>query len=130
MKSTISFYFLAIKFVFIPSPSIHIQQSAVYQCYVYELSADDSISVQWDVNGISSASPAFQQDIIKGLGIIVDGVGTQNSSLTVPAEDVSLNETEIKCIASGFINDDVLYTNTGSSILYIQGMCIANDKYV
>ena len=37
------------------------------------------------INGISSASP---QDIIEGLGIVVDEVGTQNSSLTVPVGDL------------------------------------------
>ena len=66
----------------------------------------------------SSSSPIFQSNIIS-LGITVDGIGTQNSTLMIPG-DPGLNGTEITCTASGYFNDE-LYVNKSTSILYIQG---------
>ena len=56
------------------------------------------------------------------LGIITYGVGTQNSSLTIPGNP-ELNNTIVTCIASGLV-DMMGYLNTSNATLFIQGIII------
>ena len=107
------------QFSFIPSPNITILQSAVYPCTVTGVSQSDSVSILWRVNEISSTSGSAWQSYITSTGITVTGVGTPNTTLTIPGEPV-LNETTVTCIALGSVNDE-LYGDSDSAILYIQG---------
>ena len=107
------------QFSFIPSPNITILQTAVYQCTVTGVSQSDSVSILWRVNEISSTSGSAWQSYITSTGITVTGVGTPNTTLTIPGEPV-LNETTVTCIALGSVNDE-LYGDSDGAILYIQG---------
>ena len=106
------------QFSFIPSPNITILQSAVYQCTVTDVTQSDTVSIQWRVNGTSSTSDSWQS-YLTNTGITVIGVDTLNSTLTIPG-DPALNETTVTCLLSGYVND-VLYGDSDSAILYIQG---------
>ena len=108
------------QFSFIPSPNITILQSAVYQCTVIGVGQNDDVAIQWRVNEISSASPSWQS-YITSTGITVTGAGTDNTTLTIPGEPV-LNETTVKCIATGCVNDGAYSNSSNISILYIQGI--------
>ena len=85
---------------------------------MYKCSIDNNgVSIQWFVNGNSSTDSS-----ITCHGIITYGHGTQNSSLTIPGNP-ELNNTIVICIASGLV-DMMLYVNTSSATLFIQGTCI------
>ena len=118
---------IGIQFSFIPSPNITLQQSAEYQCAVTGVGSDsDTVSIQWNVNGTSSASSTWQS-FITNAGITVIGDGIRNRSLIIPGEPAALNKTAVKCIASGIIEIDGVtknYHNTSSEILYIQGIIV------
>ena len=60
---------------------------------------------------------------VSSLGIAVDGIGTQNSTLTIPGDPL-LNGTEVTCIASGFLSNDDFYLNQSTAVLYIQGRIV------
>ena len=108
------YIYTGVQFSFIPSQAITIQQTAVYKCSV----DNNGLSIQWIVNGNSSTDSS-----ITDLGIITCGVGTQNSSLTIPGNP-ELNNTIGTCIAVGYV-DFMIYINTNSATLFIQG--IIND---
>ena len=78
------------------------------------------VSVTWTVNGNSSANIPVFQSYISSYGIVADGVGTQDTTLTIPGDPV-LNGTVVQCNALGFVNNE-LYDETDSDTLYIQGM--------
>ena len=109
---------IGVQFSFSPS-NITIHQTAVYKCSV----DNNGVSIQWNVNGLLSTDSS-----ITDLGIITYGVGTQNSSLTIPGNP-ELNNTIVTCIASGLV-DMMGYFNTSSATLFIQGMpCQYNYNY-
>ena len=103
------------QFSFIPSPNINVLQSAVYQCTVTDVGDGDIAVMQWRVNEISVTSN------ITSTGITVAGLGTLNTTLTIPG-DSALNETTVKCIAFVLVNGEMdadIYND--SAILYIYG---------
>ena len=70
---------------------------------------------KWTVNEtISSASPMFQA-YISSYGILYEGAGTQDTSLTIPGNNTALNGTVVEC-------RDIVNNESDSSTLYIQGM--------
>ena len=75
------------------------------------------MSITWTVNGTISTN----NDIIQ-LGIVTNGAGSSNSSLTIPAYP-QYNNTVVTCFAAGFINGSH-HTNFTDSILRIQGNLI------
>ena len=79
---------------------------------------DVLVPVTWTVNETSSFDPVFQP-YISSYGIVVDGVGTQNTTLAIPGDPV-LNGTAVQCNALGKINE--LYNETDSDTLCIQGI--------
>ena len=83
---------------------------------MYKCSVDNNaVTIQWNVNGLFSTDSS-----IIDLGIITYGVGTQNSSLTIPGNP-ELNNTIVICIASGLVNM-MGYFSTNSATLFIQGI--------
>ena len=106
------------QFSFIPSPSITVLQSAVYQCTVTNVTQSDIVSIHWRVNGTSSTSGSDWQSYINSTGITVTG-SARNNTLTIPGEPV-LNETTVECIALGLVNGEA-YADNDSTILYIFG---------
>ena len=72
------------------------------------------MGIIWHVNGTASS----HNDIIQ-LGIVTNGAGSPNSSLTMPGYP-QYNNTVLRCIASGFV-DGSLYNNFSESTLRIQG---------
>ena len=107
----ISLHCIAVLFVFTPSPNIGVYQLAHYQCSVDHT----GVTISWLVNGIASEN----NDIIQ-LGIVTSGEGSSNSSLTIPGNPQH-NNSVVKCIASGFANNDN-YFNFNESTLRIQGI--------
>ena len=71
----IQFYYIAVQFIFVPSPNIGVYQTAHYQCLVDHT----GVTVTWLVDGISSAN----NDIIQ-FGIVTSEDGSQQSNLTIP----------------------------------------------
>ena len=80
---------------------------------------DVVVPVTWTVNETSSADSMFLS-YISSYGIVADGVGTQDTTLTIPGDPV-LNGTVVQCRALGFINNEV-YNEVDSDALYIQGV--------
>ena len=80
---------------------------------------DVVVPITWTVNETSSADSVFQS-YISSYGIVADGAGTQNTTLTIPGDHV-LNGTAVQCNALGKINSE-LYDEADSDILYIQGV--------
>ena len=106
--------FLGLQFSVTPSPNITTLQSAVFRCTV-----DVVVPVTWTVNETSSANIPVFQSYISSYGIVADGVGTQDTTLTIPGDPV-LNGTVVQCNALGKINSE-LYDEVDSDTLYIQG---------
>ncbi len=104
-----------LQFSVTPSPNITTLQSAVFRCTV-----DVVVPITWTVNGNSSANGPVFQSYISSYGIVADGVGTQDTTLTIPG-DPALNGTVVQCNALGKINNE-LYDEADSDTLYIQGM--------
>ena len=77
------------------------------------------MGITWFVNGTSSAN----NDIIQ-LGIVTNGAGTPNSSLTIPGYP-QYNNTVVRCEAFGFVNDS-LYNNFDIATLRIQGNTLSD----
>ena len=80
---------------------------------------DVIVPITWTINETSSFNPVFQS-YISSYGIVYSGVGTQNTTLTIPGEPV-LNGTVVQCNALGKINNE-LYDEVDSDTLYIQGI--------
>ena len=99
------------RFSFIPSPNITIQQTAVYKCSV----DNTGVSIQWNVNGTTSTDSS-----ITDLGIITDDAAKRNSHLTIPGNP-KLNSTIVTCIASGLV-DMMGYFKSSEATLFIQGI--------
>ena len=106
--TTISLCYIAIQFIFTPSPNIGVYQLAHYQCSVDHNGA----AIVWFINGTGSAN----SDIIQ-LGIVTIGAGSPISSLTIPGYP-QYNNTVVKCVSS--MNSD--YYNSSESTLRIQGI--------
>ena len=110
-----------LQFSVTPSPNITTLQSAVFRCTV-----DVVVPITWTINETSSANiPAFQS-YIYSYGIVVDGNGTQNTTLTIPGDPV-LNGTAVQCNAFGKVNNELgsinePYDEADSDTLYIQGI--------
>ena len=115
------YFVIGVQFSFIPSPNITILQLAVYQCTVDEVDPSDTILVAWIVNGTSTGSSNYQS-FFSSYSIVVEGIGTHNTTLTIPGAATALNETTVECKAVGIINGGTVYSETGSDFLYIQGI--------
>ena len=100
--------FIAVQFTFTPSPNIGVYQLAHYQCSVDHT----GVTVTWSVNGSKSIDGS----------IITNGVGSNNSSLTIPGYP-QYNNTEVRCDAFG---SAIGYFNFSESILRIQGNILSN----
>ena len=108
--------FLGVQFSFTPQNTI-LNQPAVYQCSV----DTEGVTIQWTVNGYSST-----YSFITNQSIVTEGIGTQNSKLTIPG-DPTLNGTTVICIGSGVVNGKH-YINTSSAVLYIQGIVMQTTE--
>ena len=73
------------------------------------------MSIVWFVNGTGSAD----KDIIQ-LGIVTNGAGTSNSSLTIPGSP-QYNNTVVRCNAFGTMEGNI-YVNSSVVTLKIQGI--------
>ena len=73
------------------------------------------MTISWLVNRTGSAN----NDIIQ-LGIVTNGTGSSNSSLTIPGYP-QYNNTVVRCVASGFV-DGHCYFNFSESTLRIEGI--------
>ena len=93
-------------FNFSPGPVIEVGQSAGYHCSVN----DTRVGINWFING-SSIIPS---------DITVTGAATSSSNLTIPGLP-QYNNTEVRCAASGFLDNIVPYTNFSDSTLRLQG---------
>ena len=105
--------FIAVQFIFTPSPNIEVYQLAHYQCSVDHI----GVTVNWLVNGTASS-----HDNIAKLGIITNGAGSTYSSLTIPGYP-QYNNTVVTCYAYGSVID---YSNTNESTLRIQGNTLSD----
>ena len=108
-------YYVAVQFIFTPSPNIGVNQTAHYQCSV----DDTGVTITWFVNGTSSG----HIDIVQ-LGIVTNGAGSSNSSLTIPGYP-QYNNTVVRCNAFGFVNGSD-YVNFSESTLRIQGNTLSD----
>ena len=77
------------------------------------------MSIIWNVNGTNSAS----NNIIQ-LGIVTNGDGSTNSSLTIPGYP-QYNNTVVRCIVFGSV-DGNYYFNLNESTLRIQGNTLSD----
>ena len=105
------FHYIAVQFIFTPSPNIGVYQLAHYQCSVDHI----GVSISWHVNekAIGHNEP----------GIIIRG-GSQQSNLTIYGYP-QYNNTVVMCLASGFVNGSG-YFNFSVSTLRIQGNTLSN----
>ena len=110
IKSYQTTFTQGIHLVFTPSPNIGVYQLTHYQCSVDHT----GVGIAWNVNGTASTN----NDITK-LGIVTNGVGSSNSSLIIPGYP-QYNNTVVRCIASGYINKNIYY-NYSESTLRLQG---------
>ena len=85
---------------------------------VTDVDSSDVVLVVWNVNDVSSSSSSWEP-YLQSTSITAVGIGSHNSVLTLPG-DATLNETKVKCIASGSVNNNE-YWMTSTAILYIQG---------
>ena len=77
------------------------------------------MGITWNVNGIASNN----NDVIQ-LGIITNGAGSSNSSLTIPGYP-QYNNTVVRCVAAGFV-DGNNYRNFDNATLRIQGNALSD----
>ena len=105
----------AVQFTFIPSPvaNIGVYQLTRFQCLVDHI----DVIVSWKVNGTGSGD----NNVVK-LGIITNGAGSPNSSLTIPGYP-QYNNTVVRCNAFGSVNGNN-YFNFGDSTLRMQGIML------
>ena len=111
----IYFYYIAVQFIYTPSPNIEVYQLAHYQCSVDHT----GVTVTWNVNGTGSTN----SDIIQ-LGIVTNGAGSPNSSLIIPGYP-QYNNTIVRCNAFGSVNGNN-YVNFSQSTLRIQGNTLSD----
>ena len=104
---------LGVQFLFIPSQAITTQQTAVYKCSV----DNNGVSIQWKING-----NVYTNSSDTHLGITISGTA-HNSCLTIPGNP-KLNNTIVRCVASGYLKNGGNYIDTTSATLFIQGMVI------
>ena len=119
MLTDIFLHFIAVQFIFTPSPNIGVYKLAHYQCAVDHT----GVGITWLVNGTGSAD----NKIIK-LGIVTNGAGSHNSSLTIPG-DSQYNNTIVRCNAFGIVNGNS-YFNYNQATLKIQGVLVSTDIFV
>ena len=77
------------------------------------------MSITWLVNGTGS----INNEIIQ-LGIVTNGAGSSNSSLTIPGYP-QYNNTVVRCNAFGFVNGNN-YFNFEQHTLRIQGNTLSD----
>ena len=77
------------------------------------------MTVTWNINGTGSTN----NEIIQ-LGIVTNGAGSPNSSLTIPGYP-QYNNTVVRCNAFGSV-DGSNYFNFSESILRIQGNTLSD----
>ena len=106
-------YFIEVNIIFTPSPNIGVYQLAHYYCSVDHT----GVSITWNVNNTLSTNTAIVQ-----LGIVTVGAATGSSNLTIPGYP-QYNNTVVKCITAGFLNN-ADYINISESKLIIQGTYI------
>ena len=82
---------------------------------------DVAVPISWTVKNTSSIDGQHFKSYISSYGIIADGAGTQDTTLTIPG-DPALNGTVVQCDAMG----SELYNEVDSDTLYIQGICDYN----
>ena len=63
--------------------------------------------------------------IIIQLGIVTNGAGSSNSSLTIPGYP-QYNNTVVRCIASGFVDGNLHITTLMNLLLRIQGNTLSD----
>ena len=102
-------HFIAVHFLFTPSPNIGIYQLAHYQCSVDHI----DVKITWLVNGTAPTNDITQL-----------GVGSTNSSLTILGYS-QYNNTEVECNAFGIVKGSG-YVNSSVAILRIQGNTLSN----
>ena len=112
--SLLIFNYIAVQFIFTPSPNIGVYQLAHYQCSVDHT----GVTITWYVNG----APYGHNEIIK-LGIVTSGA-SQQSHLTIFGYP-QYNNTEVICLASGFV-DGNFYSNFDNATLRIQGNTLSD----
>ncbi len=78
----------------------------------------DAVSVVLNVNNITSLLSSWDP-YLQSTGITAVSIGSHKITLTVPG-NAALNETKVKCIASGIVNNNG-YWMASTAILYIQG---------
>ena len=77
------------------------------------------MGITWNINGTASS----HNEIIQ-LGIVTNGAGSPNSSLTIPGYP-QYNNTVVRCNAFGFVNGSG-YVNFSESTLRIQGNTLSD----
>ena len=77
------------------------------------------MGITWNVNGTSSG----HNDIIQ-LGIVTNGAGSSNSSLTIPGYP-QYNNTVVRCNVFGSVNGNSYY-NSSESTLRIPGNTLSD----
>ena len=83
------------------------------------VTVSDFVSVHWTVGETSTSSPSWQSYSTNN-GLVADGFGTLDTTLTIPG-DPAQNVTVVQCVATGLVDGEG-YVNTDSDTLYIQGM--------
>lgn len=88
---------------------------------MHDLSPNDAVAIQWRVNGIISTNlNSLFQSYAYNASIEVQGIGTENTTLTIPGYPKQNNGTIIECILSGIAYGGA-YSDIKSGVLYIQG---------
>ena len=111
-------YYIAVEFIFIPSPNIGVNQLAHYRCSVDHT----GVGITWFVNETTSDYLEVTQ-----LGVVTSGE-SQESNLTIPGYP-QYNNTIVRCLASGFV-DGILYNNFDSVTLRIQGNTLSGICHI
>ena len=105
-----AFYYIAVQFIFTPSPNIGVYQLAHYQCSVDHI----GVGITWLINGT-----CYGHNEIIQIGIVTSGI-PQHSNLRIHGYP-QYNNTVVRCNAFGFVNGNS-YVNFSESTLRIQGI--------
>ena len=85
---------------------------------MYKCSVDNNdVAIQWKINGTVYTCTNSSDT---HLGITISGTA-HNSCLTIPGNP-KLNNTVVRCVASGYINNVGNFIHTTNATLFIQGM--------
>ena len=76
------------------------------------------MSIAWFVNETASNNYTIK------LGIVTNGIGSNNSSFTIPGYP-QYNNTVVTCFAGGLVNNS-LYNNFDNATLRIQGNTLSD----